>query len=190
MRPHSPLVFWAQEKYRRARGWPLEPRTVPKWVEPTLLLVKRNGGVQSRGQLAVPITQPRGRATPRPPATHDPSHNLVHSQLLEAGVELHVHGVERVQTSPVLYVSVREDEKTGFRSAEVHRKPGFKSWIIHVGARSSVTWPSVPEARFPPPRWGLCNTHLMGSSRDPEHLAWGQHFMTPLGSRKLSFLKT
>lgn len=32
----------------------------------------------------------------------------MHSQFLEAGVELHVHGVERVQTAPVLYVSAGE----------------------------------------------------------------------------------
>lgn len=53
--------------------------------------------------------------------TYDPGH----SQLLEAGVELHVHSVERVQTAPVLYVSA-EGRKGRFRSEE---GPQERHWL-------------------------------------------------------------
>lgn len=51
---------------------------------------------------------PGAAGAPHPPAAGGPSQGLVHSQLLQASVELHVHGVQRMETSPVLYVSAGE----------------------------------------------------------------------------------
>lgn len=52
------------------------------------------------------LAQPR-RAARRPLFLRPvrPLGDRVHSQFLEASVQLHVHGVERVQAAPVLYVS-------------------------------------------------------------------------------------
>lgn len=63
----------------------------------------------------------KGQADP-PTPTWRPLPSLMHSQLLEAGVELHVHGVERVQTAPVLYVSAGEGETQGSGQLRGHGK--------------------------------------------------------------------
>lgn len=42
-----------------------------------------------------------------------PQATPVHSQLLKSRVELHVHSVERVQASPVLYVSAGREKRSG-----------------------------------------------------------------------------
>lgn len=55
----------------------------------------------------------------------------VHSQLLDAGVELHVHGIERVQPTPVLYVSA-EEEKLGSAEGQGSGKG--------TGCRARETW--------------------------------------------------
>lgn len=68
--------------------------------------------------------------SPLPPHIPGPG---AHSQLLQARVELHVHGVERVQAAPVLYVS--GEEKQG----QVSRGATDRHWL-----EARETWVQIP----------------------------------------------
>lgn len=80
------------------RGLAAEARACLQRAVPTLLGERR----RPRSALAQPRRAARRPLFLRPVR---PLGDRVHSQFLEASVQLHVHGVERVQAAPVLYVS-------------------------------------------------------------------------------------
>lgn len=78
---------------------------------------------------------------PLPP----PHRELVHSQLLEASIELHVHSVERVQTAPVLYVSAGREERQGSGQQKDHRKDaGFSARDLGLNPGAATCEPGSP----------------------------------------------
>lgn len=105
-----------------------------------------------------------------------PRREPVHSQLLEASVELHVHGIERVQAAPVLYVSAGREERQGSGQRRDHRKDaGFSARDLGLNpgaATRELGSPPSPQRSlsllYSLSAWATHTTWMMGLLGDPK----------------------
>lgn len=127
--PAGPWPLQAQSM-REREGLAFQAPEFPEWEVPPPLTE------EPREVQTAPSPGPGGRRAVPPPRTPEAPGPGAHSQLLQARVELHVHGVERVQAAPVLYVSMGGKAGSGQRRghgkalAREPEEPGCKS---HMG---------------------------------------------------------
>lgn len=94
----------------------------------------------------------------------------MHSQLLEASIELHVHSVERVQTAPVLYVSAGREERQGSGQQRDHQKDaGFSARDLGLNPGAATREPGSP----PSPQSSLSLLHSLSAWGHTHNLADG-----------------
>lgn len=147
---------------REREGLAFQAPEFPEWEVPPPLTE------EPREVQTAPSPGPGGRRAVPPPRTPKAPGPGAHSQLLQARVELHVHGVERVQAAPVLYVSMEEKRgqvsggATERRWLESQRNLGANPiWVLHrLGHTCQAVFnPKMPqEARQSP-----CPYTLLGS---------------------------
>ena len=83
-------------------------------------------------RLPIPATAPPKMTVSVPVVA--PQATPGYSQLLESRVELHVHSVESVQASPVLYVSAGREERSGHcgqgQDANFRVRSELEAWSV------------------------------------------------------------